>query len=113
MAHLHSRNCLIYGVPNEIRTRVTAVKGRCPGPLDDGDAGCTAESGRKGTRPIGRIQQPLILGTLSFSKRSYCRESSVPACETGLKCPAMATSAAGTQGRTVRARASYQSFQSR
>src|SRR6185436_127032 len=26
------------GVPNGIRTRVTAVKGRCPGPLDDGDA---------------------------------------------------------------------------
>ncbi len=26
------------GVPNGIRTRVAAVKGRCPGPLDDGDA---------------------------------------------------------------------------
>src|SRR5579872_3850564 len=26
------------GVPDGIRTRVTAVKGRCPGPLDDGDA---------------------------------------------------------------------------
>jgi hypothetical protein len=25
------------GVPNGIRTRVAAVKGRCPGPLDDGD----------------------------------------------------------------------------
>ena len=25
------------GVPNEIRTRVTAVKGRCPRPLDDRD----------------------------------------------------------------------------
>jgi hypothetical protein len=31
------RKHLIIGVPNEIRTRVTAVKGRCPGPLDDGD----------------------------------------------------------------------------
>lgn len=28
----------IFGVPDGIRTRVTAVKGRCPGPLDDGDA---------------------------------------------------------------------------
>src|SRR5947208_7257391 len=27
------------GVPTEIRTLVTAVKGRCPGPLDDGDVG--------------------------------------------------------------------------
>ena len=26
------------GVPNEIRTRVTCVKGGCPRPLDDGDA---------------------------------------------------------------------------
>ena len=26
-------------VPNGIRTRAAAVKGRCPGPLDDGDAG--------------------------------------------------------------------------
>jgi hypothetical protein len=25
----------IYCDPNGIRTRVTAVKGRCPGPLDD------------------------------------------------------------------------------
>ena len=28
-----------FGVPNGIRTRVAAVKGRCPGPLDDGDVG--------------------------------------------------------------------------
>ena len=25
------------GVPSGIRTPVTAVKGRCPGPLDEGD----------------------------------------------------------------------------
>jgi len=28
---------LLYGVPRGIRTPVAAVKGRCPGPLDDGD----------------------------------------------------------------------------
>ena len=28
------------GVPTGIRTPVTAVKGRCPRPLDDGDCGC-------------------------------------------------------------------------
>jgi hypothetical protein len=28
----------IFGVPRGVRTPVTAVKGRCPGPLDDGDA---------------------------------------------------------------------------
>ena len=32
------------GVPDGIRTRVTAVKGRCPRPLDDGDAGGFAEA---------------------------------------------------------------------
>ena len=29
----------IFGVPTGIRTPVTAVKGRCPRPLDDGDCG--------------------------------------------------------------------------
>jgi hypothetical protein len=29
---------IVTGVPKGIRTPVTAVKGRCPGPLDDGDA---------------------------------------------------------------------------
>lgn len=32
------RVLLLLGVPDGIRTRVTAVKGRCPRPLDDGDS---------------------------------------------------------------------------
>src|SRR3954466_1659024 len=30
----------LFGVPMGIRTPVTAVKGRCPRPLDDGDCDC-------------------------------------------------------------------------
>ena len=39
-----SRNCPIIqnGVPYGIRTRVTAVRGRCPGPLDEGDKGAAS-----------------------------------------------------------------------
>ena len=36
------------GVPNRIRTGVTAVKGRCPRPLDDGDL----EDSYDGRRPV-------------------------------------------------------------
>ncbi len=31
------RMCWNDGVPNGIRTRVAALKGQCPRPLDDGD----------------------------------------------------------------------------
>ena len=37
--HLDFGLVILAGVPDGIRTRVTAVKGRCPRPLDDGDAG--------------------------------------------------------------------------
>ena len=40
------------GVPNRIRTGVAAVKGRCPGPLDDGDAAAS-----RGSRAASRINQ--------------------------------------------------------
>ena len=36
--------------PNGIRTRVTAVKGRCPGPLDDR----VAKTGNIGIEPLSR-----------------------------------------------------------
>src|SRR5205807_4799261 len=39
----------VVGVPTGIRTPVTAVKGRCPRPLDDGDCGyCFFPAGRAG-----------------------------------------------------------------
>src|SRR3569832_890169 len=42
------------GVPNGIRTRVTAVKGRCPRPLDDGDVSETGVAWSN--RAVGRNQ---------------------------------------------------------
>ena len=33
----HCGKAFLIGVPKGIRTPVTAVKGRCPRPLDDGD----------------------------------------------------------------------------
>jgi hypothetical protein len=64
------RNHFIYGVPNEIRTRVTAVKGRCPRPLDDRDVESETEQslGKSGvpneirtrvTAVKGRCPRPL------------------------------------------------------
>ena len=35
---LYTSPKIVSGVPKGIRTPVTAVKGRCPRPLDDGDA---------------------------------------------------------------------------
>ena len=42
------------GVPKGIRTPVTAVKGRCPRPLDDGDVAAA----RQGSRAAGEKLQP-------------------------------------------------------
>ncbi len=36
---------MLFGVPKGIRTPVTAVKGRCPRPLDDGDLNLVEVSG--------------------------------------------------------------------
>ena len=41
---------MYFGVPKGIRTPVTAVKGRCPGPLDDGDESAQL-SGREDYTP--------------------------------------------------------------
>ena len=48
-----------HGIPYEIRTRVTAVRGRCPRPLDERDRisftyrSRSCRSSRKGSRGIG------------------------------------------------------------
>src|SRR5438309_3505871 len=42
--------CCKDGVPTGIRTPVTAVKGRCPRPLDDGDCGGCVQSVGGGNR---------------------------------------------------------------
>ncbi len=44
-----------HGDPNGIRTRVTAVKGRCPGPLDD------------------RVTKPGNIGIEPLSRKANCR----------------------------------------
>jgi hypothetical protein len=49
------------GVPNGIRTRVGAVKGRCPRPLDDGDGMVRRACGLGGTRTHDqRLKRPLL-----------------------------------------------------
>src|SRR2546421_4729857 len=42
---VHVRSVPEVGVPKGIRTPVTAVKGRCPGPLDDGDTAAPRQAG--------------------------------------------------------------------
>src|SRR6266446_6953130 len=44
------------GVPYRIRTGVAAVRGRCPGPLDEGDEGQRANSGCR------RLDQAVLTG---------------------------------------------------
>ena len=56
---------LVLRAPNGIRTRVTAVKGRCPRPLDDGDVlrlgNLTRDYAWGQTRYLG-TKKPLSLG---------------------------------------------------
>jgi hypothetical protein len=47
------------GVPTGIRTPVTAVKGRCPRPLDDGDCGSVGGGNRDRTGDLLHAMQAL------------------------------------------------------
>ena len=58
----------LFGVPTGIRTPVTAVKGRCPRPLDDGDCGLQEKIDRIYTiyRTKPSLRTLLILLVLSI-----------------------------------------------
>ena len=58
----------ILGAPNGIRTRVTAVRGRCPRPLDDGDIGGAKFNS---LRPV-RLQESNRAGAVSCSGALNC-----------------------------------------
>ncbi len=57
------------GVPKGIRTPVTAVKGRCPRPLDDGDLGLPAVlfGGARRDRTADLYNAIVALSQLSYS----------------------------------------------
>src|SRR5579862_5220194 len=55
------------GVPKGIRTPVTAVKGRCPGPLDDGDgAEPNSDGGARRDRTADLLHAMQALSQLSY-----------------------------------------------
>ena len=60
----------MFGVPTGIRTPVTAVKGRCPRPLDDGD--CGLQETIDGIYTIYRTKPslPILLRKLCISRVS-------------------------------------------
>ena len=62
----------LFGVPTGIRTPVTAVKGRCPRPLDDGDPRCCSKSdvscgGGKRDRTADLLHAMQALSQLSYT----------------------------------------------
>src|SRR5512135_781258 len=68
------------GVPNEIRTRVIAVKGRCPRPLDDGDVIQNLFGGGKRDRTADLLHAMQALSQLSYTpkKRAHYRDTPPP-----------------------------------
>ncbi|GEM_PF-5254787 len=66
---------VLFGVPNEIRTRVTAVKGRCPRPLDDGDRDFQVAllGGGKRDRTADLLHAMQALSQLSYTPRGLER----------------------------------------
>ncbi len=61
------------GIPKGIRTPVTAVKGRCPRPLDDGDIGSCLFGGAKRDRTADLLHAMQALSQLSYSPRQSAK----------------------------------------
>jgi hypothetical protein len=78
-----AKSFALIGVPNGIRTRVGAVKGRCPGPLDDGDG-----MRRSGAAPGGAAARAADVNTPGFDASTNAKQavrSEIPAAENSLK----------------------------
>jgi hypothetical protein len=63
----HLSSAFANGVPKGIRTPVTAVKGRCPRPLDDGDAPPKKSGGATRDRTADLLHAMQALSQLSYS----------------------------------------------
>ena len=72
------------GVPKGIRTPVTAVKGQCPRPLDDGDLTGIKLGGARRDRTADLLHAMQALSQLSYSPGKQ-RSDTAPAAE-GLHC---------------------------
>ena len=64
------QSVLLIGVPNGIRTRVTAVKGRCPNRWTMGTTGCLAIPGGKRTSEANAVVLRRADGIRSTSLRT-------------------------------------------
>ncbi len=72
------------GIPKGSRTPVTAVKGRCPRPLDDGDIGTGAGNRvRTGDLNLGKV----ALYQLSYSRSGIPKGSRTPVTAVKGRCP--------------------------
>ena len=77
---MRTRGFFSDGDPNGIRTRVTAVKGRCPRPLDDRVSERAAKDGINAAveqgdfyreRPSGKAQSETVRGQLDIAVFSW------------------------------------------
>src|SRR5260370_10663304 len=59
----------IVGVPYRIRTGVAAVRGRCPGPLDEGDEGRRLDTGWRRSDQASPGNLPIVRSPDSRRKR--------------------------------------------